>query len=384
MDQEDEFEEMIIGSYTSLVEETEVMTPKEWAKLKSRATLTCYNVTPSGRNSKMCRRVYKGRIYALTWENKSNTGQVAEQVFKVFLDDELISTFLLTCSAFNLLQFIPEKSIIYYSHTKNTSDVDEGIYKTQVLQVDFSCKDPISKVLVELNEIRYVRLVLYIGMLNTSTILVSHANTLMWVSSLQDKSRLPKLPADLTLSVVAPCLSGDYLYGATQTNRYFKGKLALEFKVYSLRRQAYVANVSQENREHLHRPLAIKAFANCVIIRCQTINSNTQRLVAFDRKLKKPTCIYEFYYSGECEDLVTSGKDLFCSLVHSTSDRHKKWLRVWAVVKGEIMQKQFVLPRSLGYSPRLYGDTCYLGRGKFDIIIEGTDYSLNKYHLSIS
>jgi len=399
MDTDADFDELSIGSYTPLYEETSEVRPHEWKKLQNRAKLECLGDCENYIEDTY-RHAHRGSIYELYTKtyygdqlsyplNDSNNSKV----LVLTLNGSTIFEIQVEAKDFSVIHFDIARKYIYFSIHKTI--FNHSLFRNRINSfqfLDFSKEYPLLKPIKQVAEFRsYPNDIHFVGVYK-EFVLVRVPAGLVWLRPENDdfpNTKPPKLPKDDLSNRCTPAIRGDLFYYLRNSIEQIPLLNTEQLSIFSLTKQKVVASLDVSpygSKFTSMKIVAIHPFKNFVILRSDVHSRGLTSFIAVDPKFKSITSTYDCYLSSQVSELVASGKDLFCTFVDNARNTKIAVFRVWTVIKGEIVHKEFIIDELYGYNHSIEGNVCSLRNGLFEFIARNGEagQSPKRFRLKIS
>jgi len=399
MDQEDEFEELTIGSYIPIEDYPEQIKPKEWRSIVDNTKLECMGiVTDYYPGSEYF--VHQGLFYNLDIVdvddkhfNPNNYGFNSTPFLRLKRNSEVVFKLKILSSTYEIIYFDPVGKKIYVRMTiKESNEFGFGdVHVSKIFLVDFSTNvTPVFELCVVLPTLTreyypITAIGTYKGML-----LVRRSGALIWAHSQlhQNNSKPPSLPQDNTPVRSCIALRGEYLFVYRQDYKLIPLKETWQLSKYSLSTGKYVADLDVRSAcEQKYMNLGFQAiypFSSFAIVRTVTDEKHRCKLLATNAAFTRVTSKIDSYFYFNSEATVVSDKDILLTFFRNPRNCKQAILRLWSVVRGLIVYVEFCIPELYGGHPVLCGDLRTLGQKRYELLVKARPGNIvRKYRINL-
>jgi len=358
-EEDGEFTELTIASYTELYDTNPTLSLAEWNRLDKRARIEVFpieateNKLQTDKNVKTTVFCIRGQAFTVNITRIANTlAKVASSSdIEIFRGDERI---LNERFEFSHLSIIDNRSF----------SSDGWLYIRRVDSMGLKPVDRIYEInlhretkLTEISSFDPYGTITIAGRYRGRAVIASN-DELVWGKGLYPPDhQLPALPSGFEQTVPPVVSSKGIIYFYMNSIDAIPLQNVIRVRSYCLKRQKYIATMDYEVKNpYWEKLIDIQPFNTYVLMRYRGREYGMNRLLAASTKDLTIFSIYDYYNNGGVMEVKTEGKDIFCCLVKDPNNQYKVILRIWSVVRQEFRKKQFEIKE-------LYKQRCTINPG---------------------
>jgi len=385
MDQEDEFEELTLGSSISIYNREVKMTSTIWKRIKNSVTLD--KVKGDSLDVLLGKHFYSdGHCYRVWWRSSELTNFIT--VYKS--EDKFHKEIEVPKKhEYDIFHFDPITTEIYYTLRNKVMEEEKERYCIKAFVIDLKTVNTEPKLLYSKDNIIKETGFGYFGSYGSLMLIYFYGEKLlMWLSKVPPVKAYPILPDDHIekLGKFRSRVFGRFYYYERKVDINTTEKVCnREICVYDLKEQICVNSLkfSPATDDEL---TFIKVFPNFVLVRYDGISAGS-RLIASDKKLRKVSNIIQTNTSRIFLRMTSYNKNLFGTIRSNEENGiSSTTFRLWTVVNGLLDFKDLEMKDYTHSRINRIHEFVNTSRKEFCIKMK-TDYALNlgtlhKYKLS--